>query len=115
MVHDYGDSFVGADTQEAFGMKARSSMIANLFAPGRYKPISNPPLAATENLRNSRRSIWRGLIWRLPWKSCWQPGGSPCGSADKCHSDGCYLSLPGRCLHRLGAAFRAAVPPRSSV
>src|SRR6266496_2100542 len=104
--------------RKAFGMKTladRASAAANLLAPGRYKPISKPPLAATENLRNSRRSIWRVLILLLLWTSCRQPGESPCGFAGRYRSDIHCPSLPGRCPHRSVADFRVTRPPRSSV
>src|SRR5438874_6572490 len=104
--------------RNAFGMKAlpeRSSATANLLAPGRYKPISKPPLAATENFKNSRRSIWIVFILYRPWRACRQPGGSPFGSADRCRSDRRCLSSLGRCLHRSVVAFRVTGQRRSSV
>ena len=93
----------------------RSSVTANLLAPGTHKPINKPPPAPTESLKKSRRSIWRVLILHLPWTSCQQLGGSPCGSADRCHSGRCFQSWLDRCLHRSVVAFRGAGRPRSSV
>src|SRR5437660_8709243 len=92
----------------------RSSATANLLAPERYTPISKPPLAATENFKNSRRSIWKALILLLPWTSCRQPGESLFGSEDRCRNDRRFLSSLGRCPHRSVVAFRGAGRPRSS-
>src|SRR6202049_3497291 len=91
----------------AFGMKTLADGCcaeASLLTPGRYKPISKPPLAATENFKNSRRSIpvlgFELLIGHLPSPPSRRPGGLPFGCGDMFHNDKYCPSWPGQYPHR---------------
>src|SRR5262249_32969920 len=79
------------------------------------RPTSSPPLAASENFRNSRRSRKGALIWHRLSPSWTQLGGWLCECEDKYRSGRYSQSLPRRCPGPLAAAFLAAAPLRSSV
>src|SRR5439155_26265309 len=86
-----------------------------MSASGSEKPISKPPPAASENFRNSRRSIWGPLIWLLLSPSCRRRGELPCGCVGKCRSGKYFLSSPRLYLRRSVVAFHAATVRHSSV
>src|SRR6202165_5152495 len=90
----------------AFGMKtlADDCCADASFTPGREKPISRPPLAATENFKKSRRSIpvlaFPVLIGHLRSPPSRRPGGLPFGCADMFHNDKYFRSYPDQYTHR---------------
>src|ERR1700675_153642 len=82
--------------------------------PGNRNPISNPPLAATEIFKKSRRSNLRRIIAHLPLLPSRPPGVSLSESSDKFRNDKCCPSPLRQYLHRSVSVSRAVAPPHSS-
>src|SRR6266567_6542493 len=105
---------------KAFGMKPLPADCAEacLLTSGKQKPSNKPPLAETESLINSRRSIplrsCRVLIGPLPSPPSRPRGGLPYESVDRFHSDKRCPSSPRQYPHRWVLVFRATERLRSS-